>query len=620
MADLASNAVPEMAPKRPGNQMSSDAHGGRDIQDFFLQVPTVGLPKGGGALKGIDEKFTVNPVNGTASVAIPLPLHAGPRRRHALDLATYNSGGGNGLFGLGWSLGCGDSSPHRQGPPALRGCADSDTFLLSGADDLVPASAGTMRGDGGRRSSSTSAGCTSSGIAPASKARSRGSSGFARAATARRGGASRTRDKGDLLRPRRPPRVVDPDRPGRGARLQVAAGDLLRRQGQLRRLRLLAEDAAGVTPAMPERNRRNGLAPSANRHLKRIAYGNSTPCFRDPTAPYTPAVPADRGTCSRSVLRLRRSRPGRAPPPPQPWPHGARRSVLELSRGVRDPHAPALPARADVPPLRRAGRRTLRRAWSAPSISHYRFGNTPRHKPSAVNVEPELLADAEVVSYAPLPGGGYSTRSLPAIEFEYQQPAFGTRPCKRCRPEISWPRSGWCLEPEHQWVDLYGEGIAGVFGGARGRVALLREPRRRRRARQARLDSSRLVRPKPSFAGVGSGVLSFEDLDADGRNRWSCARRRSQGYFELEDVDRAPVRSVRAHVRIDLADRRRPDARPGRRRPRGHPRLGRRRIRLVSLGGARGFATRCARPSPPTRSAGRRVVFADGARRSFSPT
>ncbi|MDP2176456.1 MAG: SpvB/TcaC N-terminal domain-containing protein [Bacteroidota bacterium] len=39
-----------------------------------IEVPSISLPKGGGAIKGIDEKFFVNAVNGTSSFSIPLPF------------------------------------------------------------------------------------------------------------------------------------------------------------------------------------------------------------------------------------------------------------------------------------------------------------------------------------------------------------------------------------------------------------------------------------------------------------------------------------------------------------------------------------------------------------------
>src|SRR5512142_534381 len=67
-------------------------------------VPAISLPKGGGAIRGIGEKFAANPVTGTGSFTIPVAtspgrLNFGPQ----LNL-TYDSGAGNGPFGFGWSL------------------------------------------------------------------------------------------------------------------------------------------------------------------------------------------------------------------------------------------------------------------------------------------------------------------------------------------------------------------------------------------------------------------------------------------------------------------------------------------------------------------------------------
>ena len=68
-----------------------------------IEIPSISLPKGGGAIKGIDEKFSVNAVNGTASFSIPLPFSPARGASPALSLS-YNSGAGNGVFGLGWAL------------------------------------------------------------------------------------------------------------------------------------------------------------------------------------------------------------------------------------------------------------------------------------------------------------------------------------------------------------------------------------------------------------------------------------------------------------------------------------------------------------------------------------
>ena len=39
-----------------------------------LSVPQISLPKSGGAIRSIDEKFSVNAVNGTAGLTIPFPF------------------------------------------------------------------------------------------------------------------------------------------------------------------------------------------------------------------------------------------------------------------------------------------------------------------------------------------------------------------------------------------------------------------------------------------------------------------------------------------------------------------------------------------------------------------
>src|SRR5437899_5268551 len=67
-------------------------------------APQISLPKGGGAIRGIGEKFGANPVTGSGSMT--LPIFASPGRSgFGPQLApSYDSGSGNGPFGLGWSL------------------------------------------------------------------------------------------------------------------------------------------------------------------------------------------------------------------------------------------------------------------------------------------------------------------------------------------------------------------------------------------------------------------------------------------------------------------------------------------------------------------------------------
>jgi hypothetical protein len=80
---------------------SKDTNSGRGAA---ISAPQLSLPKGGGAVRGIGEKFTANPVNGTGSMSVPLFASPG-RDGFGPELAlTYDSGAGNGVFGIGWSL------------------------------------------------------------------------------------------------------------------------------------------------------------------------------------------------------------------------------------------------------------------------------------------------------------------------------------------------------------------------------------------------------------------------------------------------------------------------------------------------------------------------------------
>ena len=104
-----------------------------------IKIPQISLPKGGGALKGIDEKFEVNAANGTASFSIPLPITPGRNNFSPSLSLSYNSGAGNSPFGIGWNL----SLPSIQRKtdkalPRYREGEGEDTFMFSGAEDLVP--------------------------------------------------------------------------------------------------------------------------------------------------------------------------------------------------------------------------------------------------------------------------------------------------------------------------------------------------------------------------------------------------------------------------------------------------------------------------------------------------
>ena len=69
-----------------------------------LSTPSISLPKGGGAIRGIGEKFAANPVTGTGSLSVPIATSPGRSGFGPQISLTYDSGSGNGPFGFGWNL------------------------------------------------------------------------------------------------------------------------------------------------------------------------------------------------------------------------------------------------------------------------------------------------------------------------------------------------------------------------------------------------------------------------------------------------------------------------------------------------------------------------------------
>lgn len=106
---------------------------------FSVAAPHVELPKGGGAIRGIGEKFATNPATGTGGMSVPIAASPG-RSGFGPELSlSYDSGAGNGVFGFGWSLGTPQITRKTdKGLPRYDDAGESDVFVLSGAEDLVP--------------------------------------------------------------------------------------------------------------------------------------------------------------------------------------------------------------------------------------------------------------------------------------------------------------------------------------------------------------------------------------------------------------------------------------------------------------------------------------------------
>src|ERR1051326_7695780 len=116
----------------------ADGEKPKPARSYSNNVPAITLPKAGGAIRSIGEKFKFNAANGSASVAVPIAVSQA-RGAPILSL-NYDSGSGNGPFGIGWSLDVPmiARKTDKGLPQYGRGDVD-DVFTLSGAEDLVPA-------------------------------------------------------------------------------------------------------------------------------------------------------------------------------------------------------------------------------------------------------------------------------------------------------------------------------------------------------------------------------------------------------------------------------------------------------------------------------------------------
>lgn len=110
-----------------------------------VKPSSISLPSGPGSIEGLGESFEPQLNTGTAPYSVKITVPPG-RADHQPELSlNYNSGQGNGPFGLGWSL----SIPliNRQTEKGIPSYASSDTFVYYSGEELVPLTDGTFRSE-----------------------------------------------------------------------------------------------------------------------------------------------------------------------------------------------------------------------------------------------------------------------------------------------------------------------------------------------------------------------------------------------------------------------------------------------------------------------------------------
>ncbi len=123
-----------MAPEETGT-----GRGRPNNAEAGSQAPSITLPKGGGAIRGIGTKFAADPVTCTGSMTVTIAASPGRSGFGPQLSLSYDPSSGNSPFRFGWSLSLPTIARKTDKRlPQYRDAEESDVFLLSGAQDLLP--------------------------------------------------------------------------------------------------------------------------------------------------------------------------------------------------------------------------------------------------------------------------------------------------------------------------------------------------------------------------------------------------------------------------------------------------------------------------------------------------
>ena len=511
---------------------------GKPEKSFQIQIPQISLPKGGGAIRGIEEKFQVNSVTGTASFSIPLPFSPARGVIPSLDLS-YNSGSGNGIFGLGWMLSLQSVKRKTEnGLPQYFDEIDSDTYIFSGADDLVPEfeknDNDTFKSDL-RGEYIITKKDSPDGLFNIRYYRPRIEGLFARIERWSNKGSNEIKWKitsGEnvttLFGWSSNSRIEDPAEPGRI--FEWLPEFIFDDKGNCSHYLYKKEDELGLDKSfLHNRNRvKNGKITYVNSYLERVLYGNKTPYknFGD-TFP-------SQGDYLFSTL---------------------------FDYGEYDQNAPFSKIkdwdfRPDAFSDYKAGFeiRTTRLCKRILFFHHFTGANEYDGLVKSINLSFDTNIEEDFTflksithfGYIKKADGSYSFKAMPPAEFNYQ-PHEWNREVKTVLMEDIDSPSG--LDPQkYHFTDLFNEGLQGILSEHTGAWYY------RDNLGDGRFGKPRVITPKPSFAGLGRQLL-LVDLDADGGKQLARLSSRTGGFFELSDAyEWSGFQSFKSMPNIDLDD------------------------------------------------------------------
>ena len=528
--------------KETENQKSSSQFLNTDrgkTKSNAIEIPSISLPKGGGAIKGIDEKFSVNAVNGTASFSIPLPFSPARGASPALSLS-YNSGAGNGIFGLGWALSLPSIKRKTDKKlPQYLDAIDSDTFLFSEAEDLVPEFRKELDGSFSQDSEGNyiiKEKDSADGLFVIRFYKPRIEGLFARIER----WASKTSQEIKW-------RVITKENVttlfGWSVKARICDHNnennvfewlpefVFDDKGNCSHYVYKKDDSAGLDGSLiHNRNRlEGGEITYTNLYLEKVLYGNKKPYknFNDifpPETDYFFQTIFDYGEYNSNA----------------PY---DKVNTWNFRQDAFSDYKAGFEIRTT-----RLCKRVL--------LFHY-FNELPGGSALVKSLDFEYDTTTEknftflksITSYGYIkkPDGTYSHKNLPPLEFEYQKHDWNKDIQTIASEDLIHAPAG-LDDSQYQFTDLFNEGLSGILT-EQGRGWFYKH-----NLGGGKFEQAKLVSPKPSLTGLGT-QLQLMDLDANGTKQLVSYHTEPKGFFELSDEEEwQPFRSFENLPNIDMGD------------------------------------------------------------------
>jgi RHS repeat-associated protein len=519
---------------------------------FAVSAPQVSLPKGGGAIRGIGEKFAANPVTGTGSISVPIPLSPGRSGFGPHLSLSYDSGAGAGPFGLGWGLSLPSITRRTdKGLPEYDDAGESDIFILSGAEDLVPVLVEDA-GGGWNRDPTERDGYVVWRYRPRIEGLFCRIERWTRTSDGDTYWRSISRDNVTTFYGKTmASRIADPADPSRVFTWLIS--ESRDDKGNATLYEYVAEDSSNIDLAQANERNRSDSSRAANRYLKRIRYGNAVSTIAQPDL-------SQLSWLFEAVFDY-----GENHSTPLPTDAEGREFVSASLDGTQ-----SWPVRQDPFSRYRAcfEIRTYRLCRRILMFHHFadELGTpdylvrgtefTYRESPVA-----SFITSVTQSGFVRQGDGTYLKRSLPPLEFEYSR-AEAQSSVQEVDPASLANLPANVDGSLHQWLDLDGEGLPGVLASyedawyyKRNLSSLTLDYEGDQPTISARFEAMVAVAKLPGFAHTTASRHQFLDLAGDGRQDCVVLDRPASGFYKrTTDADWENFTALQSVPNVDWND------------------------------------------------------------------